>query len=139
MARTRRAQFYNIVDCTVPNELYDRAVKENEAFKADSIEALAELTGIPTYTLKTTIEDYNKLCKEGKDTEFGKNKEALQPLVRAPFYSIKITPNTNDSFDGLVTNLDTEVLDDNDQPIDNLYAARAVANGNQFYLRYPVQ
>lgn len=138
MVRTGRAQFYNIVDSTTYNELYDQAVEENVAFKANTIEELAKLAGIPSYTLKTTIEDYNKACAAGKDAEFSKDSKDLQPLVKAPFYAIKITPNTNDSFGGVVTNLDTEVLDINDQPIKNLYAAGAVSNGELFYLRYPV-
>ncbi len=138
MVKTGRGQFYNIVDSTTTNELYDQAVEEGVAFKADSIKELAELAGIPAYTLNTTIEDYNKLAKAGKDTEFGKDTKDLKPLAKAPFYAIKITPNTNDTFGGVTTNLDTEVLDESNQPIKNLYAAGGVANGELFYLRYPV-
>jgi len=138
MVKTGRGQFYNIVDSTKANELYNQAVEENCAFKADTIEELAKLAGIPEYTLQETIDDYNKACETGIDKEFSKNSEDMQPLVKAPFYCIKITPNTNDTFGGVVTNLDTEILDENDQPIKNLYAAGAVANGNLFYLRYPV-
>lgn len=138
MVRTGRKQFYNIVDSTTYDKFYDQAVEENVAFKANTIEELAQLAGIPAYTLNTTIADYNKTCRAGKDTEFGKDPKDLQPLVKAPFYAIKITPNTNDSFGGVVTNIDTEVLDENDKPIKNLYAAGAVANGNLIYQRYPV-
>lgn len=138
MVRTGRSQFYNIVDSTTHNELYDQAVEEGVAFKANTIEELAKLAGIPSYTLKTTIEDYNKACEAGKDTEFNKDTNDLQPLVKAPFYAIKITPNTNDTFGGVTTNIDTEVLDINNEPIKNLYAAGAVSNGELFYLRYPV-
>ncbi|MGI6687190.1 MAG: FAD-dependent oxidoreductase [Christensenellales bacterium] len=138
MVRTGRKQFFNIVDSTVENELLEMAVAEDAAYKADSIEELAIAAGIPAYTLMTTIDEYNELCKAGTDTVFGKNAEDLLPLVKAPFYAVKITPNTNGSFGGLVTNNDAQVLDVNNKPIENLYAAGAVANADMFYLRYPV-
>lgn len=138
MVRTGRKQFYNIVDATVPNELLEKAVAEGEAFKADSIEELARLAGIQEYPLKVTVEEYNAACAAGVDKEFGKKPEDMKPLVKAPFYAVKITPNTNGSFGGLVTDLETRVLNNDNQPIPGLYAAGAVANSEFFYLRYPV-
>lgn len=138
MVKTGRKAFFNIVDSTTPNELLDQAVEENAAFKADTIEELAKLSGIPEYTLKTTIEEYNAACLEGTDKEFNKNTENMKPLITAPYYAVKITPNTNGSFGGIVTNLETEVMNVNNDTVKNLYAAGAVANGELFYLRYPV-
>lgn len=138
MVKTGRKQFFNIVDSTIANELLDKAVEENEAYKADTVEELARLAGIPEYTLMVTIEEYNEACKDGIDKDFGKNKEDMIPLVKAPFYAVKITPNTNGSFGGLVTDLETQVLTNSNEPIPGLYAAGAVANSEFFYLRYPV-
>lgn len=138
MVKTGRDQFFNIVDSSIENEKLEQAVEEGAAYKAETIEEVAELAGIPEYTLKTTIEEYNKAVENGVDEEFGKDSEDMIPLTKAPFYAVKITPNTNGSFGGLVTDLETHVLNESNEPIPGLYAAGAVANSEYFYLKYPV-
>lgn len=138
MVETGRKQFYNIADSSVDTELLEKAVELGVAFKADTVEELAQKADIPEYPLQVTVEEYNQAVKNGVDKEFGKDKEDLVALEKAPFYAVKITPNTNGSFGGLVTDLNTRVLTEEGEPIENLYAAGAVANAEYFYLKYPV-
>lgn len=56
---------------------------------ADSIEELAEKTGLPLEQLRATITAYNEACFSGKDTRFYKNPEYLIPLMKAPYFANK--------------------------------------------------
>jgi len=57
-------------------------------FAADSIEELAEKTGIDKEGLKSTIENYNEYCKK-EDKEFSKNPKYMIPIDGNKFYALK--------------------------------------------------
>ncbi|MBR2834724.1 MAG: FAD-binding protein [Coriobacteriales bacterium] len=69
----------------------ERKLNEDDpvAFKADTIEELAEKCGIDPVGLVETIERYNKACEEGKDP-YGKSPEYLYPISKPPFYAFKM-------------------------------------------------
>lgn len=91
--------------------------------KADSIEELAQKTGIPLEALKRTIERYNADAAAGTDTEFGK-KVAFTPL-KPPFYGIKNNVVRYKTNGGLAINEKCQVVDKANNPLPNLYAAGA--------------
>ena len=43
-----------------------------DTYKADTIEELAGLLGVPADELQKTIDRYNELCDKGTDVDFGK-------------------------------------------------------------------
>ena len=47
---------------------------------------------------------------------------SLAPLERAPFYAVKLVPGSFGTFAGLVTDVESRVLDHDDNPIGGLYA-----------------
>ena len=56
------------------------------AAKAGSIRELALKLKMDPDVLSESIERYNALCKEGQDRDFGKAKENMRPIEKAPFY-----------------------------------------------------
>ena len=95
-------------------------------FVADSIEELAQMTGIDEENLVQTVEDYNHFC-ETYDAEFFKRIEYMRPLVKAPYYACKIMPGGYGTVGGIRINENCEVCDSDFYPIPGLYAAGADA------------
>ncbi len=136
-----RKQFFIICDSQQPEDrmtLMEECVELGVVNKADTLEELAEQTGLPSYPLMKTIEHYNELCDAGEDPDFRKNPEDLQRIEQGPFYAIQITPNTNDSFGVLAISTKAEVLDADRNPVPGLYAGGTIANAELFYMRYAV-
>ena len=51
---------------------YEVGMQRGWAFKADTIEDLANQIGVPPANLKATMEKVNEYAKAGKDPEFGR-------------------------------------------------------------------
>lgn len=100
------------------------AAGEEQGFivHADTLEELAEKMGMDPAVFTETIATYNDACASGNDAEFGKDPQYLKAIDGAPYYAIKAMPRTYNSGGGLVTNLDMQVLDADDNPIPGLYA-----------------
>ncbi|HUM84583.1 MAG TPA: FAD-dependent oxidoreductase [Lachnospiraceae bacterium] len=95
-------------------------------FIADSLEELADLTGIDAENLVETVEEYNDFC-DSTDEEFFKRKKYLRPLVKAPFYAAAIRPGGYGTVGGIRINENCEACDSEFEPIPGLYAAGADA------------
>ena len=52
-----------------------------DTYKADTIEELAGLLGVPADELQKTIDRYNELCNKGTDVDFGKKSAYMRRLV----------------------------------------------------------
>ena len=105
--------------------------------KADSIEELAEMMGVPADTFAATIARYNELADGGEDLDFGKGAAMLNKVDTAPFYAAKIPLALLVVLGGLNTNPELQVLDKDSKPIPGLYAAGNVV-GNCYANDYPV-
>ena len=93
-------------------------------FIADTIEELAEKTGIDEETLLNTVDDYNDYC-DSVDEEFFKPKKYLRPLIKAPFYAAKICPGGYGTVGGIRINENCEACNKEFDAIPGLYAAGA--------------
>lgn len=98
-------------------------------FRTDSIEELAEATGIDAEGLNATIEHYNALCDAGEDTDYGKKVEWMQPVREAPFYAFKLAKAFYCTVGGLKVNVDNQVIGADGEPIVGLYATGCDAGG----------
>lgn len=123
----------DVVSLVRPNEdvsdfpdAVDMALKNgiNGLIIADSIEELAEKTGIDAETLEETIENYNDMCETG-DEEFFKPKRYMKPLRKAPYYAAAIRPSGYGTVGGIRINENCEACDKDFMPIPGLYAAGA--------------
>ncbi|MBN2238325.1 MAG: FAD-binding protein [Dehalococcoidales bacterium] len=89
---------------------------------ADSIDELAEKTGIDKEGLKKTLDEYNRYCETGRDILFTKKARYLRPVKRPKFYATRSMGNTGTP-EGVKVNYRTEVLTKEFEVIPGLYAA----------------
>lgn len=105
--------------------------------RADSLAGLAQLIGVPAQALETSVARFNGFAQTGKDTDFGRGDTAydryygdphvtpnpnLGPVAKPPFYALPIYPCDIGTKGGLLTDEYARVLDQDDRPIDGLYA-----------------
>lgn len=92
-----------------------------------------------------TVERYNELCQQKKDTDFGKDAALLHEIKNAPFYAVGQMKDSHhpigQSFkllvtvSGLLINERQQVLDDEYEPIAGLFAT-GNCSGCRFGLQY---
>lgn len=98
-------------------------------FVGQTIEEVAEKAGLDPKAVRETVDRYNKLCEEGVDVDFGKDRRYLRPVKKAPFYIAKGQHTICDTAGGLQVNEDARVLNTKGEPIPGLYASGAMAGG----------
>jgi len=100
--------------------------------RADSIEALAKLIGLPEQALSATVSNYNVMVNKGLDVDFerfGKpHATTVVPpifatIVKPPFYALRFYPLTRKSMGGINIDLSCRVIDATKHPILGFYAA----------------
>jgi fumarate reductase flavoprotein subunit len=100
----------------------DQAVEDGTCYRADTIEGLADATGINLDALKATVERYNTICEKKEDTDFFKDPAMLLPVSTGPFYALKIECNRLSTLNGVMIDADCKVLDENGAWITGLFA-----------------
>ncbi len=109
--------------------------------RGNTLAALAQTCGIDAIALAATVENYNRNAAQGEDPRhaggFGRGdtlynraggdaevqpNPCLLPLIKAPFYAVKIVPGSLGTFAGLLTNAQAQVLNSDQSSIDGLYA-----------------
>lgn len=112
-------------------------IVNGNCFKADTIEELAALIGVPADTMKESIGRYNEMVTAGYDDDFHKPTEFLYPVVKAPFYAAKIGVALLAIVGGLSVNTDLQVLNTERKPIEGLYAT-GNCSGDLYAIDYPI-
>ena len=92
-------------------------------FKADSIEELADMTGINKENLVETINNWNSYCDHGRDLELCRTRY-LYPIATPPFYCMKMVMQgaAGIASGGITVNHKLQCLDAEDQVVPGLYA-----------------
>ncbi|MFF0204165.1 3-oxosteroid 1-dehydrogenase [Streptomyces sp. NPDC005017] len=108
------------------------------AHKAWTLDALAAATGVPGAALRATVNRFNSLARQGRDTDFRRGDSAydhyytdpavlpnscLAPLWLPPYYAFRIVPGDLGTKGGLVTDARARVLRPDGSAIPGLYAA----------------
>ncbi|ENB9662572.1 MULTISPECIES: FAD-dependent oxidoreductase [Pseudomonas] len=98
---------------------------------------LAQRCGIDAAQLQRTVEGFNQYAAQGRDPAFQRGVSAynqaqgeplqvpnpsLRPLLKGPFYAVKLLPGSLGTFAGLGTDASARVLDHAGQPIPGLFA-----------------
>lgn len=99
-------------------------------YKADTLEELAEKTGMDPEVLTAQVERYNGFCANGVDEDMGQT--TLIPIGDGPYYAVSIKTITMGTIGGLKTNSENQVLSVDGTPIQGLYAAGELINGKYF-------
>ncbi len=108
-------------------ELYDvidKAVAQGIAYKADTLEELAKMMGVPAENLVNTVKQYNGYCETGVDEQFGKADKYLVSLgEEGPYYCFKGKCALYSTCGGLDVDTSMRVLKaDGTTAINGLYA-----------------
>lgn len=106
--------------------------------KADTIEALAEAMGAEPTELAATIDAYNSYFggAEPRDAQFNRDLSKAAPIAQGPFYAGQHTNQSLVTVSGLIINENAQVLNENDEVIEGLYAT-GNASGGLFSDAYP--
>jgi len=110
--------------------------------KADTIEELAQKTGLPVADLRATIERFNGFARSGVDQDFRRGESAydryygdptnkpnpnLGEITHPPYYAAKLVPGDLGTKGGIRTDVHGRALRDDGSVIDGLYAAGNVS------------
>jgi flavocytochrome c len=91
---------------------------------------LASAVEMPEGQLEMTVKSYNHSVREGGHDPFGKPlAHGAKPLVKPPFYAIRLWPKVHYTPGGIGINSKAQVIDLNNQPIPHLFAAGEVCGG----------
>lgn len=97
------------------------------AFKADTIQELAELMQVPYEALLASINQINAVYNEEIEDPFGRTF-GINPLLEAPFYAMRLYPMDMGTIGGVQTNEYSQVLDANGAIIQGLFAVGEMSN-----------
>lgn len=92
----------------------------------DTAEELALELGLDAGALQATIDQWNADCEAGSDSQF--DNQTLKPLT-GKLYGYRFGVGAHYMMGGVLINENTEVLDENEEPIPGLYAAGEVTGG----------
>lgn len=95
--------------------------------RADSTVELATILGVDDETLSTTIDEYNRVCRQGVDEKHCRPAHTLRQLS-PPFYTFPNAPVIGWANGGLRRDGSTQVLDQLGNPIPHLFAAGTVSS-----------
>lgn len=116
-------------------EKVDRVILANPEIckRAETLDELAVLTGMPLEAVKASITRYNELVARGVDEDFGRFGPGSKsvwptplPVEKPPFYALTMFAVTRKSMGGLAIDLDCRVLDEGGKAIPGLSAVGEV-------------
>ena len=105
-------------------------VDDKNIYKADTLEELAEKTGMDVENFTAQVARYNEMCANGVDEDMGQT--TLIPIGEGPYYAVSVKTITMGTIGGLKTNDDNQVLSTDGTPIEGLYGAGELINGKYF-------
>lgn len=94
--------------------------------RAESLEQLASMTGLPRESLVTSVRRFNALIDAGTDEDFGRfahPDEAPPKIEQAPFYAIQFFPMPRKSMGGVAIDMQARALNEAGDVVPGLYAA----------------
>ena len=128
----------------VDHQIYIESAWRRPAYAADTLAELEKEIDLPTGALENTVMYYNEHAETGDDPLFHKRPEFVQPLS-SPYAVLDLCNATSERYltvqlpvpgalfgftlGGLRTNVDSEVLNGDTQPIAGLFAAGRASAG----------
>lgn len=125
-----------------PGELlakWEGLAEQGTFIKADTLDEIAKAYDLPAEALKETVERYNGYCAAGEDLDFHKDPSTLHELT-GPYFATKYdVPASLACMGGLHVNAQAQVLTEENEPIEGLYAIGLAAGdfyANQYSTRF---
>lgn len=122
----------------VMDELLDkteRQIDDIKAYKADTVDELAQLIDVDPAILVEQVDAYNAACEAGVDDAFGKDAQYLLKLEEPPFYAVLSYSIIRAIAGGVKTDRDFRVLREDGSAIDGLYAA-GISSSREYWGDY---
>lgn len=92
--------------------------------KADTLDELTAILGLPEGSLAATVAQYNGYCADGFDPACGRSAETLVPLSEeGPYYAFEVAPTYTNTQGGPRRNKDGHIVDVKGNPIPHLYSS----------------
>ena len=98
--------------------------------KADTLDELADKLGIDKNNLKSTVEEFNKAVRGEIKDPFREKPTKKEFISEGPYYGVQVESAIHMTRGGVVADEKTQVLYDNGNIVNGLYAAGEVANSN---------
>ena len=118
---------------------FDEMVEKGKAFKADTLEELADKLGFSGESKENflaTCARYNELYEKQEDVDFGKQAYRLSALKTAPYYGFWMGACLLTTEQGILVNEKAQALGTDGQPIGGLYVC-GDCSGGFFVNNYP--
>ena len=96
------------------------------AHKADSLDALATMAGLPSEALEASAARFNSLIASGVDADFKRFKAGDRlpaTIAKPPFYAVQFFPMTRKNMGGVSIDMGARVLNRQGQAVRGLFAA----------------
>ena len=101
---------------------FEKLQDQGFVIEADTLEEAAEFFDLDVDNFMETIDTINEYAESGQDPDFN-HRAGLAPIEEAPFYIQQGAPSVHHTMGGLLTDVDTHVLDEDGEIIEGLYAA----------------
>ncbi len=82
--------------------------------------------------LKKTVEVFNDYCLKGKDDDYNREEDSLEPIERPPFYALPLYLGGPNTKGGIAANGRRQVLNWEKRPVPRLYSAGEVSSAFKF-------
>lgn len=136
MLRNPSPAYYVLYDAaSVPESLLTLSDRDDPSIivQGDTIEIIAEKTGMDIATLRATFDRYQEMCANGVDADFDKQADSLVAYGEGPYYAAYLSPATWGTIGGALTDEQFHVLSAADNTaIDNLFAIGECATSTLF-------
>lgn len=140
MLRHESPAYYAIFDAVNTDAgflqlLEERAVEEDKlvVVHADTVEELAEKLGMDPATLRATYDRYQALCAAGEDADLGKDASHLIAYdEEGGLYAAYLQAASWGTIGGALTDEQFHALDEQNAPIENLFAVGECATSTLF-------
>ena len=137
LAKAKSNKAFYIATANDPTPTVQYGMTLDSTPHASSIEELAGMIGVDPAALKATVDRYNELAAKGKDDDFGKPADKMYPIEGDTYYALQLNPAVTVTYSGIVTDVESHVLNSDNQPIKGLYAAGETAFPGLFGTEYP--
>jgi succinate dehydrogenase/fumarate reductase flavoprotein subunit len=112
------------------SEGIDELLAERAIYKANTLEDLAKLIGLPPANVKGSIERYNQHVAAGEDADYLKKGKYLRAVSTGPFYASQLTLGlVGLTATGVRVDHEASVLHETSRSIPGLYAAGECTGG----------
>jgi fumarate reductase flavoprotein subunit len=102
---------------------------DGDIFHDETIEGIAHKLGIGAANLVQTVEQYNRAVQSSNAVSLAVPRTGKPKSLLLPYYGLKVVPGITFTMGGVLVNGRCEALDQEEKPIEGLYAAGDTIGG----------